>query len=228
MKRINGFLAASLLFLNAAVPAGAVLPGTLANATRYDITFKLVELCSDAACSEVFILGDTEKTLDIASASAGSEVGQFIDITGIPLHKTWTHVRMTLAPSFVITATGVDQNANACKTDSANAASGHAALGVAQAAGAADGQIIFVPNVNAFGAGTPSAADYAGFNLTKADGSDVVITFPLSSPYTCKGVMPRVAVKFDTQGTLKFFDAGGGGTCRVYPMPPTVIITVSN
>ena len=152
-------------------------------------------------------------------------MGSFIDISGIPLHRTWTHARVKIGPSFGITATGTDQSANICNTTSGDTTSGHAALGIAlTGAGVPSEQILFVPNVNAFGVNIPSLAEYTSINISKPDGGDVTITYPLPEAYTCTGVMPKISVQFDTKNTVKFFNTGI--KCQVYPMPPTVLITI--
>jgi hypothetical protein len=208
----------------------AAFPGNFADAQAYNISVTKVELCRSSSCSNPFILGSGSKTFDISSSTAGSDVGSYVSIQGIPLHQTWSHVRVTLSTTMTIAGSGTDQNGNSCKTDSTNGASGHAALGVAiNAAGSGTTQTLVVPNVNAFGAGVPSAGDYSGYSLSKSDNANsMTVTYALSRPYTCKGKMPRIAVQFDTKNTLKFYDAGGGGVCRVYPMPPTVTITASD
>ncbi|MBL4614633.1 MAG: hypothetical protein JKY27_07155 [Magnetovibrio sp.] len=213
--------------------AQAAFPGASANATQYNVSVTKVELCQSAACSSPYTLGSGTKVFDIASGTAGADVGSYIDISGLPLYQTWSHVRVTMGSSFTIAASGVDDQGAACRTDSTNNTSSHTALGVALAgAGTGTGQNFVVPNVGAF-AGNPTVGDYSGYNLSKSNNaSTMTITLALPSPYTCKGVMPRVEVKFNTQNTVKFYDTNGaapGNSCAgVYALPPTVTITVSD
>lgn len=223
---IHTFFVLFLVF--SAQTAHAAMPGNPANATRYDVTVKKVELCSDAACTQTFVIGSSTKVFDIASASAGADVGSYVDIAGVPLHQTWTHVRVTIAPDIVITSSGTDQNGTPCNTNSGNTDSSHTALGAALAL-SASAQTLYVPNINAFAPDAPSAADFAAYDATKEDNSDVVITYPLTSPYiNTDGTMPTVRVTFDTQSAVRFYDAGSGAVCRVFPAPPTVTIAVAS
>jgi hypothetical protein len=211
--------------------AGAATPGTSASPTGYKVTVTKVELCRTSACSSPFVIGSVTRDFDIASATAGSDVGSYISLSGIPLYQTWSYVRVTLDPAFVITASGNDDQGTACNTDSTDASSGHTALGIATAV-AASAQTLYVPDYNAFAAGVPSqAADFTPKNLDKTAGGNLTVLYPLTSPYTCKGTMPKIEVKFDTSNSVNFYDingAGAGGQCRAYPMPPTVTITVTD
>ncbi|MDK9720725.1 MAG: hypothetical protein OEL53_06025 [Rhodospirillales bacterium] len=213
--------------------ASATMPGNFADATRYDVTIRKIELCESSACNSPYVAASLSgKIFDIASVGAGSSVGSLVDLKSIPLYRIWSHVRVTLAPYFAITATGTDDAANTCWTNSANTASSHTALGVSTTGGGgpATAQTLYVPNVNAFGASVPSSSDYSSYGVSKTDNSDVVVTYALTAPYVCKGVMPTITVKFDTKNSIKFYDSSGGGgaTCTSYPAPPTVTITASD
>ncbi|MGB0684335.1 MAG: hypothetical protein ACPGOV_16640 [Magnetovibrionaceae bacterium] len=213
--------------------AQATFPGNFANASAYDISLTRIELCQDAACTNSFVIGTGSQTFDIAGVGAGSDVGSYVDISGIPIGETWTHVRATLSTTITVTASGTDDQGTACCTDATDTTSSHTALGVGtNGACTATRQSLVVPNVDGFGASLPSSDDYQGFNISKSDNaSTMTIVYPLAEPYVCKGEMPIIEVKFDTQSTLKFFDtngAGAGNQCRLYPMPPTVTIAVSD
>lgn len=228
MSLLRRIITCSLVVLGPVV-ANAATPGISANATSYEITVTKVELCRSSACDSPFVLGSSSKSFDIAAVSAGADVGNYIDIKSIPLYQTWSHVRVTMSTTISITASGQDDSANNCNTDSTNNASTHTSLGVS-AAGAASLQNFVVPDVGAF-AGNPNSSDYAAYNLSKTDGaSTMTVTYALPTPYTCKGKMPRIEVKFNTQGTLNFYDASGSGgaACSSYPLPPNVTITVSD
>ncbi|MGE0255053.1 MAG: hypothetical protein AB7N54_13200 [Alphaproteobacteria bacterium] len=209
----------------------AALLGNTVPATRYDITVKKVELCSDVNCSFSYFVGASTRTFDIAGASAGADVGSYVDISGIPLFQTWSHVRVTLASQIVVTAAGNDDQGQACQSDQTDASASHTTPGVGiAAAGAGTPQNVFIPDVGALG-GNPTAGDYTGFNMSKVSGGDATIVFPLAQPYTCKGVMPNITIKFDTQTAASFVDtngAGAGQSCRLYPRPPVVTITVTD
>ena len=222
----------SLVFVAiSSVMAHSALLGNAVPATRYDITIKKVELCGDANCSRVFVVGESTRSFDIAGATAGADVGGYIDISGIPLFQTWSHVRVTLASQMVITASGNDDQGQACQSDQTDASANHTTPGVGiAAAGAGTPQTVFIPDVGSF-AGNPTAGDYTGFNMSKVNGGDATIVFPLAQPYICQGVMPTITVKFDTQTAAAFVDtngAGAGQSCRLYPRPPVVTITATD
>lgn len=213
----------------AAAPARAAIPGTAAQPSTYQVTVTQVELCQDSACNRAYVIGSGNASFDIAGANAGSEVGGYVDISGIPLHQTWTHVRVTISTTISIGATWTDGDGDACGTSNAAQASGHAAVYAASAGGTATAADFVIPNV---GFSTIVQADYDGFNLSKSNGaSTATITFPLSAPYTCKGVMPRIEVQFNTATAFGYIPgtaAGVGTACQAFPRPPDVTITVSD
>ena len=209
--------------------AHAAIPGTAAQPSTYEITIEQVELCQDAACATSFLIGSGTEAFDIANSAAGAEVGGYVDISGIPLFQTWTHVRVTISTTISVGATWTDGDGDACGTSNAAQVSGHAAVYAASAGGTAAAADFVIPNV---GFSTIVQADYDGFNLSKANGAaSATITFPLTTPYTCTGVMPRIEVQFDTDSAFGFVPgtaAGVGTACQAFPRPPEVTITVTD
>lgn len=227
MNKLNLLAVAGIAAL-LPLSAQAAFPGNFANADTYNISISKVELCRTSACSNPYVIGSGSKTFDISSSTAGADVGGFVNVEGIPLYQTWSHVRVTLGTTITISAAGTDNNGVACSTNSANGASSHTALGVPSAGGTGTLQTFVVPNAGGV-AGGPIASEYTTFNMTKVDNSSsMTVLYPLTSPYICTGVMPKIAVEFNTQNTMKFLDAGGGACTLAYPMPPTVTITVSD
>ena len=73
-------------------------------ATEYTVTMKKVELCEDSACATSYTVATKDMPVDIASASAGTDIGSYAPTTGLTLGKTYTHLRVTISRTF--TATG--------------------------------------------------------------------------------------------------------------------------
>ena len=112
MKKIFLILLFSFLFLNKSYAAEAT-----GQPTEYEVTMKKVELCENATCSGTpFVLGTRSMPADIASASAGADVGSYAPTTGIPVGVTYTHLRVTLDRTFNITA-DISVGAGTCTTD---------------------------------------------------------------------------------------------------------------
>jgi len=221
------FILVSAFFASVSLTVEAAIPGTAAQPSTYNITITKAELCRSSACSNPFLLGSGNKSFDISAASAGADVGNFVDISQIPLFQTWTHVRVTISSTISVGATWTDGDGDACGTSNATQASGHAAVYAASAGGTAAAANFVIPNV---GFSTIAQADYDGFNLSKTNGaSTATVTYPLTAPYVCKGVMPHIAVEFNTASAFGYIPgtaAGAGTACQAFPRPPDVSITV--
>jgi len=70
----------------------------------YRVTLYEMALCSDSSCSDPKIIGsnDSGRDFDIASASAGQNVGSFVDSLSNIDNGTYSHVRFVIGRSFVI------------------------------------------------------------------------------------------------------------------------------
>lgn len=196
------------------------IAGTQSGAvTRYDVNVLSVELCRSSSCDNPFVMGSGNKVFDIASVGAGAEVGQFIDLAGIPLHETWTHVRVTLDTTFTIQA-----DDGTCQTSAGAAGTRGAFLAAAASAGTSAARQIELPNqatIRAAGGGL-AAYDYTTNGIVQTDGANTFqMTIAMSSPYICTGEMPRIEVQFDTSQAFGYV-AGCG---VMFPQPPTITIT---
>ena len=97
---------------------------TTGAADVYKVTMKKVELCtastSVTSCENAIVIGETDKTVDIASTGAGSAAASYGDPALLPLGVTYTHMRVTIDRKFTIQADlavdGVDDN---CTTTAA-------------------------------------------------------------------------------------------------------------
>jgi len=91
-------------------------------ASVYKVTMERNELCEDAACLNYTTLCTTPKVADIASVSAGTDVGNWCALTGLPIGKTYTHVRVRLNRAFTIKGYVVDKSGTTdCYTGSTTA-----------------------------------------------------------------------------------------------------------
>ena len=83
MKKIFLIFALTILFFNksyAATGEGA--------ASEYVVKMHKVEFCEDSACATSTTVGDSSMSVDIASVSAGADIGSYAPTTGLPLRKT--------------------------------------------------------------------------------------------------------------------------------------------
>lgn len=70
----------------------------------YRVTVYEMSLCADSSCSDPKLIGSNSsgKAFDIASAGVGETVGSFVDSLDNIDNGTYSHIRFTVARSFVI------------------------------------------------------------------------------------------------------------------------------
>ncbi len=206
--------------------AGEITGTSSGRPNTYNVTVTKAELCRSAACVDPFVLGTVSGTFDIASALAGQEVGKLVDITGVPLYQTWSHVRLTISSTFSLAAD--DGTCATNGTDNTNRGAVLAGLGNAVASGGGGAgtlQTMVLPNQASVIAAGIVGFDYSTYGITQTDSaSDFTMTVALSAPYTCKGEMPRVQVQFDTAEAFGY----NGGCNFTFPQPPTITITATD
>jgi len=100
LKRIL-FLVGATVFSNSALTAPAIGTG---RATSYNVDVRSVKLCTDALCAGGYVLGSGSKTFDIASASAGADVGTYANIDAIPV-GAYSHIQIVLSRTFTVSGT---------------------------------------------------------------------------------------------------------------------------
>ena len=111
MKKIFLIFALTILFFNnsyAATGEGV--------ASEYIVTMKKLELCEDSACATSTTVGDSSKPVNIASVSAGADIGSYAATTGLPLGTTFSHLRVTVSRTFTVTGS-VTAGSTDCVTD---------------------------------------------------------------------------------------------------------------
>ncbi len=239
--RLAVLVAVSILI--AASPAAANDSG---QASEYSITMSKVELCSDSACTTAVTLSDGSRSFDIASSSAGADVGSYAEITGLRTGDTFSHVRVTISRTFTITGYADDTgtgngwcrtNAGAQANNTTFAPGNHEANGTdAENNAVSQSMTIMDDNQGAPGPSTNDAGNLgAAWNYNTPtfatsmtiSGNDVLLIYAMSSPFTVAEVMPTVEVKFNTSTAMGVHKtAANNAGCNLYPAEPSVTITV--
>lgn len=225
---LSAFVAASCLLIGAGSASAGAIAGTgSGRPTTYNVTVNKVELCRSSACVAPFVLGTVTGTFDIASATAGQEVGKLIDLSGIPMYQTWTHARITVSSTFSMAAddTTCATNGTNITNRDADLTGGLANFVVSGGGGAGSLQTMVLPN-QARVAALIGGFDYTTYGITQTeDASEFTMTVALSAPYTCTGEMPRIEVQFDTSEAFGYNTA-----CNAFafPQPPTITITATD
>ena len=79
-----------------------VMAADSGNAEVYKVTMTRMELCTDSTCSTPTGVCSTTKTVDIASVSAGSDIGSWCSMSGLPLSTTYSHLRIHVNRTFTL------------------------------------------------------------------------------------------------------------------------------
>lgn len=224
MKR-SILLSFTVLALAVALSTQALAQLATGNASSYTISMTSIELCSSAACSDPILLGSGSKDFDIASAAVGSAIGSYASTSGLPIGRTFTHVRVTLSRIIKIAGNagqpgGVSAD---CITDGTP---GTAAAGaVLTEGGTLAVSDLVVPNIGAFG-GQPDVAAYAAQGITLVDGTTFQFLIALTSPTTVGTTPPNIDIAFQTQNAVAAVN-DGSNDCRMFPQPPVVTLTIN-
>tara|TARA_Y100000590_G_scaffold436284_1_gene556679 strand:+ start:169 stop:852 length:684 start_codon:yes stop_codon:yes gene_type:complete len=227
MKKIFFILAFIFLFINTSYAASGK-----GDATQYEITMKKVELCEDSACNTTHTVATKNMALDIASASAATDVGTYAPTTGLPMGVTFTHVRVTISRTFTITGSVV-LTGDDCYTDGGSDADTDQMLVGKTSASAVSSTMVLVDDskYNASN-GTKNAA---GGQITigytsptyassmSVSGTDAKLIYELTSPYKVGMTSPKITVKFDTQNAI-----GAENTaCAMWIEEPLCTVTIN-
>ena len=201
--------------------------------TQYQVTMKKVELCTDLACTAPYVVGERDMDADIASVSAGADVGSFAPTTGIPPGIVYTHLRVTISRTFTITAS-ISVDGGLCRTDGGDNATA-TQMTVGASSGTAVAETMYLVNAGSYGAsdGTRDGAvgssnidiDYSSPSSAKSmtvSGDNAVMTYELTSPYQKTLRAPVIKVKFNTATAVGVEDTA----CSMWINEPTVSITL--
>ena len=201
--------------------------------TQYQVTMKKVELCTDLACTSPYVVGERDMDADIASVSAGADVGNFARTTGIPPGIVYTHLRVTISRTFTITAS-ISVDGGLCRTDGGDNATA-TQMTVGASSGTAVAETMYLVNAGSYGAsdGTRDGAvgssnidiDYSSPSSAKSmtvSGDTAVMTYELTSPYQKTLRAPVIKVKFNTSTAVGVEDTA----CSMWINEPSVTISL--
>ena len=205
--------------------------------TKYEVTMKKVELCTSSACTTTTVLAEKDGTFDIASASAGADVGSWITGYALEIGTTYTHIKATISSTFTIAGytTNSDISSDNCLTAaSPNTASGHAQGPIVAGSSSTTGADMswIIPNKLNADNGSPYGDLSSSFSTNGITKSNASSTFTwigaLSSSYTpTASSSPKITIKFDVTNQLKSTQAGAD-TCYMWIEPPTVGVTLTD
>ena len=253
MKRFFAFivLVKLLLVLFVANSYAATVKGA---ASVYKVTMKKVELCTGSTgvtvCTGAVVIGSGAQVVDFAAADAGAVAGSYGNAALLPLGVTYTHLRVTIDRKFVIkTSAAIDTTGSGpdnCVTQAATDelyGSTEAARKYTHAISVADDETAAEMNTylqndsylvctnatcSATAAGTndytsPTYATY--MESHDADtGTEHIMIFKLTSPYTVSMQPPTVDISFGTAEAMGAADVGS--RCLMLAFEPVCTITI--
>ena len=225
-------LLANFLFIN------SVYAATLtATPTKYATTMTKFELCTSSTCTTTTVLGSNTATFNIASASAGAEVGSWISSFSLPVGETYSHIRATISTTFTIAGytTNSDISSDYCVTaTSPNTASGHAQGAIVAGSSATTNTDMswIIPNRANADNGDPYGDLDSTFTTNGISKANAASTFTwigaLTSSYTVTATSsPKITIKFDVTDQLKSSQLGAD-TCYMWVESPTVGVTLTD
>ena len=252
MKRFFAFivLVKLLLVLFIANSNAATVKGA---ASVYKVTMTKLEMCTASTgvtnCDGAVVIGSGTQVIDIAAVDAGAVAGSYGDVALLPLGTTYTHMRVTILRKFTVkTAAAIDTAAtpDACVTQAATdtlygdteaARKFTHAITVADDGTAAEMNLYltndsFTICTNATcSTNTSSTNDYSSPTYaTYMEGHDAdtgtehIMIFALTSPYTVTMIPPTVTISFGTQEAIGASNVGS--RCMMIAFEPVCTITI--
>jgi len=226
--------------------------------TVYKVIMKKVELCTAStgvtSCEGAVVIGETEKTVDIASVDAGLAAATFGDPALLPLGETYTHMRVTIDRKMIIkadiTVPGVTKP---CRTTAALSGSAYPdgdlsgtekydRTPVVEDDGTAAEADVYMKNdqmetctaADCATTSDPNTVEYdqgigsSTHQSTHAEGDtsdDHILVYTLATPYTVALISPTIDISFGTQNAIKSQEIGTD-LCTFEPQEPKVTITI--
>ena len=227
--------------------------------TVYKVIMKKVELCTAStgvtSCEGAIVIGETEKTVDIASVDAGLAAATFGDPALLPLGETYTHMRVTIDRKMTIKADITVPGVTApCRTTTALSDSAYPGglsgtekydrTPVVADDGTAAEADVYMKNdqmktctATDADCSSVSAANDVEYDQgigssthqsTHAEGDtsdDHILVYTLATPYTVALISPTVDISFGTENAIKAAEVGTD-LCTFEPQEPKVTITI--
>ncbi len=202
-------------------------------------------------CENAVVVGSGEKEVDIASVDAGAAAASYGDPVLLPLGETYTHVRVTILRKFTVKSSSAIDTGGAADSCVSQAVGDTQYGGSGKQAarkfthsptvaddGTAANQVVYLTNDsytictnNTCGATSDSTNDYssptyATYQESHGDdtGTEHVMIYELTTPYTISLVAPQVDISFGTQNAIGAYNVGG--RCMITPQEPSVTITI--
>lgn len=204
-------------------------------ATEYTVTMKKVELCEDSACSSSTTVGEKDMAANIASASAGADVGSYAPTTGLPIGTTFTHLRVTISRTFTITGSVV-LSGDDCFTDGGTDSTKTQML-VGKTSGTAASSTMILSTEGGYSAanGARSGALNSGnFNIDYSSpsyattmsisGDNALMIYELTTPYKVGVKAPTIRIKFNTETAV----GADNNACVMWVDEPNVTIALTD
>jgi hypothetical protein len=203
----------------------------------YKVTMTKLELCSSSACADSTILTESSGTFNIASASAGADVGSWITSFNLEVGKTYTHIKATINTTF--TVSGYTANASIsssyCVTESSpNTDSDHAAAAIVDGSNSTTSAEMswVVPNEADADNGAfygDLSSDFSTGNITKTNNaSSFTWLGTLAAPYTPNiNSAPKIKISFDVDHQLRS-QQQAADACYMWVLPPTVSVSLTD
>ena len=235
MKLVIYVLFVHFFFMN------SVFAGTITGTpTKYETTMTKFELCTSSACTTTTVLGTKTATFNIASASAGADVGDWISSFSLEVGTTYTHVQATINVTFTIAGYITDDNTNGISEDycvtvaspeTAASATTPAIQAGSNSTTNADMSWV-VPNMTGTDYGNLTTS-FGTNGITKTDGASTITWIgALTSSYTpTASSAPKFTMSFDVTNMLQAYGtevSSGVYDCAIYVKPPAVSISISD
>ena len=208
--------------------------------TKYETTMTKFELCTSSACTTTTVLGTKTATFNIASASAGADVGDWISSFALEVGTTYTHVQATINVTFTIAGYITDDNTNGISEDycvtvaSPSTAASHTSAAVQAGSNATTNADMSWVVPNRLDADNGSFygdldASFTTNGITKTNGAATFTWIgALTAPYTpTANSAPKFTMSFDVTDKLQAV-GDGSGKCAIYVKPPAVTISVTD
>ena len=207
----------------------------VATPSTYQITMKKVELCISRDGLTCTLLAEKDGTFNIASATAGNDVGDWISSFALDVGTTYTHLKVTLSSTMQMAGYTTNSNISSdyCVTESspntASTASQGAIVDGSDATTNASMDYV-VPNKETADNGTPyDTVDYASYGINRVnDAATFTWIGALTSSYTpLPTSSPKITIKFDVTNQLKSAQQAADA-CFMWLEPPSVSVTLSD